>query len=97
MSSKRITIVLTAAVLTFFGVYIYLTSSLSAMGYELEKREVNLDEAVEKRNELVVKLANYKTPQYLLQMSQEFDFVEVETPGLFIDTRGSALGQALGQ
>lgn len=94
MFSRKITAWLVLTALLLFVNYIYFASSLSAMGYELEDREAKLEELIGKKNELVVKLANHKTPQYLLVQSQESGLVEIEALNRFIDARSSALGRA---
>lgn len=94
MNSRKITAVLVVVTLVLFASYIYFASSLSAVGYELEKKETALEELIERKNELVVELANRKTPQQLLVQSQESGLVEVEALGRFIDVRSSALGRA---
>lgn len=91
---SKITTILIATTVVLFAGYIYFVSSLASMSYELEKKEIVLDEQIEKKQEIVLQLASLKTPQYLLVRAGESGLIEIKNFDRFLDTRSSALGRA---
>ena len=64
MKHKVTTILVVFAVL-FLASYIYFASTMSSLGYELDKKDKSLSKIYDLKNELIVELANYQNPDYL--------------------------------
>lgn len=92
MKHKVTTILVVFAVL-FLASYIYFASTMSSLGYELDKKDKSLSKIHDLKNELIVELANHQNPDYLYEQGEQLNLVEIETVSRYIDTRVTTLGR----
>ena len=93
MKTSNITMFLSITAFLLFTSYIFFASTFSSLGYELDKKERELSRLRDIQNDLVVELANYRSPERLLSQGESLGLIEIDTISRYIDTRVSSLSR----
>lgn len=90
---KQITFGLIGLTILFLVSYIYFASTLTSLGYALDRRVVELRRLSELENRLSVELARRQSPQYLVEVGEALQLVEINEVSRYIDARTAGLGR----
>lgn len=94
ISSQKITILSSAMGFLLLLGYVYFASTMSSMGYAIDKKDKELLDIHNRESELIVELANLQNPDRLYAEGEDLGLVEIDVVSRYIDTRASALGRA---
>ncbi len=93
MNCKKINVIMILTAVLLFAGYIYFATTVPSLGYDLEKKELELSSLHDLESELVVDLAKKQNPEYLLSQSENLDLVEINNISRYIDTRISSISR----
>lgn len=93
IKARKVTITLIGLTILFFVSYIYFASTLTSLGYALEKSINQNTRLIEVENELTVELARLQNPERLQKTGETLGLVEVKGISRYIDARSAGLGR----
>jgi len=90
--SRFITFMLIAVILVSSVLYISFSGAASSLGYTYESESEKLVDLQERRNNIIIELANIQTPTSLTEYSETLQLVEAREISGYINNRDGDLG-----